>query len=260
MTFNILIVFSFLMIFLLPVFMLGAEYAGQLWQDSWYVSVIFIVILVFINILYFSNRKILSCLETENWSELKNILDDKIFNGNSYRKMYIRLYISTCIAAASINDITRLEKLFREKAPEQLRKWALPLGLPYLLSDRPQELKSYYSEFLDTDSKDAGWIKWNYCFALLMLKETDEAVVTLKTLGTAKKDPLLHLSSIYMLSPFSNDDEIDTLIERGRSVLREKMNRDDFRKELERQRDNVQMLFLAKIIDEAVIWLFDSGE
>ena len=64
-SFNILLVFSFLIIFLLPVFMLGSEYALQFLQSSWWVAVIFLVILVFINLIYFLNRRILTYLEDE---------------------------------------------------------------------------------------------------------------------------------------------------------------------------------------------------
>ena len=258
--FNILILFSFLMIFLLPVLMLGPEYAGQLWSDSWYVAVIFVLILIGINIIFFMNRKILNCLENENWNELKEILDDIIFNKQRLSKMYIRLYISTCVAASSLNEITKLEKLLREKSPAKLKKWALPLGLPYLLADKPAEMKEYFAEFLDSNAGDAGWIKWNYCFALLLLKESEEAVRILKETGADLKDPLLCLSSIYMLSPFSSDEEAGELIESSGSRLRQKMKRDDFKKELEKQRDNVQMMFLARIFEEAVDWLYNSGE
>lgn len=257
-SFNILIVFSFLMIFLLPVFMLGGDYALQFWQSSWWVAVIFMIILIFVNVLYFMNRKILGYLETENWTELKVLLEQKIFQQNSVRKMYIRMYISTCIASSAINDLMLLENKFRQEDPKAMEAWALALGLPYLLKNDPAQMKAYYGEFLELNTADAGWIKWNYCFSLLLQKETDEAIVILKLLATEKKDVLLQLSALYMLSPFTGDESVAQIIETGKTELKTGMTKALFAKELEKQKDNVQMLFLTKIFNEAADWLYEE--
>jgi len=248
------------MIFLLPAFMLGGDYALQFWQSSWWIALIFIVILAFINILYFFNRKILGYLETENWIDLKTLLEQKIFQQNSSRKMYIRMYISTCIATSSINDLILLENRFRKDNPKALNEWALQLGLPYLLKNDPAGMKKYFGGFLTINSADVGWIKWNYCFALLLQKETEEAVEILKGLPADKKDPLLSLSSLYMLSPFNGDEDVKAVLDSGRAGLKTGMTRALFDKELEKQKDNVQMLFLSKIFGEALDWLFDEQD
>ena len=257
--FNILIVFSFLLVFLLPIFMLGSDYVSLFWKDSWYIAVVFIVILLSINILYFSNRRLLSFLENENWPELKNLLEEKIFASKKIRKMYIRMYISTSIAASEIDDIRRLEAELRETNPRALKEWALPLGLPYLLSGDPVKMKSFFGEFIDSETADSGWIKWNYCFALLLLEEKDEAVSILKDLSAEKKDPLLRLSSLYMLSPFRNDENAGQILEDGRAELKTGKTRQFFIDEMKERKDNVQMLFISKIIGEALDWLYSEG-
>lgn len=239
--------------------MLGSEYALQFWQDSWYIAVIFVLILIFINLMYFSNKLILGFLEAENWPELKNLLDDRIFNRKKYRKMYFRMYISTCIATATVDDIRKLEQELRQTNPKLLKEWALQLGLPYLLDNNPSEMKKYFGEFISTGTADSLWIKWNYCFALLLLKETGEAIEILRGLGAEKKDSLLRLSSIYMLSPFRNDEAVKPVLDAGRSELKEKMTKESFKKELGKQKDNVQMIFLTKIFGEAVNWLYDEN-
>ena len=259
-SFNILLVFSFLIIFLLPVFMLGSEYALQFLQSSWWVAVIFLVILVFINLIYFLNRRILTYLEDENWPELKILLEQKIFSENKTRKMFIRLYISTCIATSAVDDISLLEKRFRKDNPKALKDWALQLGLPHLLKNDARGMKDYFGEFISLETDDAKWIKWNYCFALLLLRETEEAVVILKSLAEEKKDSLLRLSSLYMLSPFSGEEDVKAILENGRSELSTSMTRDLFARELDKQKDNVQTLFLSKILSEAVDWLYSEQE
>ena len=248
------------MIFLLPVFMLGGEYAGLFWQESWYIAIIFICILVSINLLYFLNRRILSCLESENWPELKLLLEYKIFTKKRLRKMNIRMYINTCVATSSITDIKRLENLLRNEKPADLNYWALQLGLPHLLGNKPSGMKSYFGEFIDKNAREQGWIRWNYCFALLLLKENDEASLLLRELASDLSDPILGLSSLYMLSPFAGQDGIGDLIEKGRADLKLKMPEHALKGELDKRKDNVQMLFLSKIISEASEWLYKEAD
>ncbi len=260
LSFNILIVFSFLMIFLLPVFMLGGDYAGLFWQESWYIALIFICIIVFINVLYFVNRKMLSCLERENWPELKLLLDERIFNKKRLRKMNIRMYISTCIATSSISEIERLETLLRAEKPEALDYWALQLGLPHLLGNDPVEMKEYFGEFVERNIRDIGWIKWNYCFSLLLLKENDAAVPMLKELASDDSDSILRLSALYMLSPFGGDGEAAAVLDCGRDELKVKMPEASLKGELDKRKDNVQMLFLTQIISKASDWLYGTAQ
>jgi hypothetical protein len=249
------------MIFLLPVFMLGADYAGLFWQESWYIAVIFICIIGFINILYFSNRKTLACLESENWPELKLILEDKIFIRKHLRKTNVRMYISTCIASSSISDIGRLESLLKTENPGNLDYWALQLGLPHLLCNDPADMKEYFGTFIDRNAREKGWIKWNYCFALLLLKENDEAVEILKSLAADASDSILRLASLYMLDPFKSEEGVRGVVEQGRAELRMKMPEVSLQSELDKRKDNVQMLFLTQIISKASSWLYkDENE
>ncbi len=256
LSFNILIVFSFLMIFLMPVFMLGNEYGLQFWLDSWYIAVIFIIVLIFINALYFMNRRILGYLETENWPELKKLLGNYLFEKKKLRKMYVRLYISTCIATSNINEIRKVDELLSGENPRMRREWALQLGLPVLLEGDPVKMKKYFGEFLSAGTPDEGWIRWNYCFAMLLLKETDEPVRILTELSRLKKDPILQLTSLYMLSPFGSEEQVNAVLEPGRNELKNKMSRESFMKWSEKQQDNVQMLFLSNIINDALDWLY----
>jgi hypothetical protein len=238
--------------------MLGSDYASLFWKDSWYIAIVFVIILSAINVLYFTNRRLLSCLENENWPELKKLLEAKIFDRKKTGKMYIRMYISASIASSEIDDIRRLEAELREANPRALKEWALPLGLPYLVSGDPVKMKSFFGEFLDSDTNDSGWVKWNYCFALLLLEEKDEAVPILENIAADKKDPLLRLSSLYMLSPFRNDENAGKILEEGKTELKAGKSKQFFIDEMKRRKDNVQMLFISKIIGEALGWLYSE--
>ncbi len=259
-SFNILIIFSFLIVFIFPVLMFGEDYSLQFLLESWYLGLIFILLLLIINILYFFNKKFLGFLEAENWPELKSFLELKIFKQKKYRMIYIKMYINSCIAVSKINDIERLEKNLRTDKPKLVAKLAFELGLPYILKNDPVQMKSFFGEFLLSDTAYSNWIQWNYCFALLMLNETEDAVKLLKKLAVDDRDPVLQLLSLYMLNPFRSDENISSILEQGKNGLIRKGTKESMINEAGKQHDNIQILFFKKVYNEAVDWLFSGQE
>ena len=254
-SFNALIVFSFLLIFLLPAIMLGADYAPAFWKESWYIAVIFAVILAVINVVYVLNSRLLQALEQENWSELKKIIENRIFARKRYSRMNIRLYINCCIALSEVSELKKLEDGIRAEKPVALDEWALQLGLPAILSGDPEKIRDYFAEFISSELKDSGWIKWNYCFALLLMKEPAEALPILKQLAENGNDLLLSLAALYLYMPFAADTDSRAFVDGIRSSLTAILTEQRFSDEIEKSKDNVQLIFLSKTLREAMDWL-----
>ncbi|NLJ47390.1 MAG: hypothetical protein GX430_12650, partial [Treponema sp.] len=53
--FNAVVAFSFLFIFLFPLFILGGEYAVGFWKTNWFLGILFLVILGILNWFFLSN-------------------------------------------------------------------------------------------------------------------------------------------------------------------------------------------------------------
>ncbi len=251
-SFNILIVFSFLLIFLLPGIMLGSDFGSVFWKDSWYLAVIFFVLLVAINIIYFMNRKLLDYLETENWPALKSYLEDKLLVKKRFLGLYIKLYVSTCIATSSLEDLKKLEQPLLDAGKDD--KWAVQLGIPYLLGQDAAAMKTFYSRYTDVKGKNSGWLKWDLGFALLQLGERTEALEIISGLFLSE-DPVLRLVSLYLASTFENElDSVQFAAEKDK--LGSAMNAGDFAKHIEREKENIQILFLRSIINDALKWMY----
>ena len=87
----------------------------------------------------------------------------------------------------------------------------------------------------------------------------DEAKVELAAVLEETRDVLLRVLTAHMLEPFGAQDERDRAAGADeREALRAKLTRDKIDRELERQRQNLQVLFLTSRIEEARDWVFTS--
>ncbi len=60
--FNAVIIFSFLIIYFMPLMMLGWEYATVFWSKNWFLPLLFAGVLALLNTYFISNWKLFSLL------------------------------------------------------------------------------------------------------------------------------------------------------------------------------------------------------
>ncbi len=68
--FNVVLVVSFLVIFLMPVFLLGSDYFSLFWTRNWVIAVVFVVTLAALNTYFLLNWGLFTRLEREDWPGL----------------------------------------------------------------------------------------------------------------------------------------------------------------------------------------------
>ena len=64
--FNVVLVISFLVIYVTPLLILGWSYTRIFWANNWYLPVIFVGIIGVLNAYFASNRKLFRLLENED--------------------------------------------------------------------------------------------------------------------------------------------------------------------------------------------------
>ena len=251
-------IFSFILIFFLPFITFGKDFALFFLKDSYYLAIIFILILAAINYFYKANKRFFLCLENSNWEELKIILEEKMLNKKRFWNIYIKLYVNICIAVSKIADIKMIEKGLREHKYNKLKNYVIQFGLPYILDGDPIKMKAYFGEFLSVKTDNSAWIRWNYCFSLLLLKERDEAINILLPISRDRKDKLLQLLALYLLSPFSERAEVRECIHDESLNLKNYFTSTKLEKVIEGYKENIEVLFIRQIIDDAHNWLEKS--
>ena len=68
--FNVVVLFSLLMIIFMPVLMLGSEYGFSFFASIWYVVVLFVVVIGAVDTYFLINWKLFRFLEEEKWDDL----------------------------------------------------------------------------------------------------------------------------------------------------------------------------------------------
>lgn len=258
--FNVVILASFLLIFLMPAFVLGWEYTSVFWSSNWPVGLVFLVVLGALNGYFAYNWRVFTLLEREDWDALIAYLESAVFEKKRVTRQRARILVNAYVVKGRIEKIGDLEQFLREERPRLVASLAIELGLPHLLSNDGPRMIDYFAEMKDRQGvADPVWVRWCYAFALMTAARYDEAKGELAAVLEETRDPLLRVLTAHMLEPFgSQDEEIAQRVKDEREALRAKLTRDKIDRELERQRQNLQVLFLTSRIEEARDWVFTS--
>ncbi len=258
--FNIVIVASFLFIFFMPAIFLGWEYSRLFWSSNWILGAAFVAVLGGLNAYFLSNWKLFGYLEREEWSSLIDHLEERIYQERRFNRQRIRILINAYIVSSRTDDISRLEEFLRAEKPQIIPRFSLALGVPHLLRNDPIDMELYYGELKDKkQTKGPLWVRWSYAFALMLGKKTEAARNELLGLADEAKDPILRLLTAYLLDAYASEDQDvrNVVVETVRAVTGS-YTLAAWRKEVERQRSNIQIVVLSKLIDDATAWAFET--
>ncbi len=257
--FNIVVVFSFLIVTLMPIIMLGGDYSQEFFKDSWYLFLVFIIAIGSIDTYFILNWKMFALLENENWNDLISYLEIRIYKKKNMFLPLIKILANTYLIKSDMSGILKLEKFLRKEKPGLLKKMVIPLSVPCFIDSSPEKIENFFAEFVDQKGvAKAVWVKFLYSFALLLNNKRDEASFSFLSLCNTKTSPILKLLVIYSLNPFSEleSDRKYTCIELGKKELRTKFKREKMELEFESINDNVLVLVLNKFSKEAIDWLY----
>ena len=261
--FNVVIGISFLSIFLMPFFLLGVQYSLTVWSRNWPLGLIFIVVFSAFNIFFAMNRIVFKLVEKEDWENLSILLAKRIFEKKQYRNMYVRFLVSTSLNKSDLDMIDRLEKELRENKPQLLYKNAVLFGVVYLLKNDPIASERFFAEISEYNGVDNPfWLAFDHGFSLVLLKKIEEAIPKLEK-ALESKEIVLKLLSAFLLGTIctsvndqSRSNELVIKTEKLRTEYRNKFTKTRWSKEVEKARNEVHIVIMTKLIDEASNWLF----
>ena len=259
--FNIVLVVSFLVIYLMPLVILGWDYTRMFWTNNWFLPIIFVLIIGALNLYFALNWRLFRLLEHEDWNGLVVYLESQVYNRHRLRKQYIRILANGYLVNSRSEDIGKLAEHLADKKPQYLVEFGLLFGIPYLLQNDPESMERYFSQLLDERKlPNRNWVEWNHAFSLVLLKRRDEACRELLGIAEREKEPVLLLLSLYLLDAFANGDEAAAqVVVDGKAALKDRFSPTAWQRELENAKDNVEVVVLTKLLSEATEWLFSFG-
>jgi len=259
--FNLVVLFAFLFVALVPFIMLGSDFSQLFWSQNWILVLLFFLFIVLLDSYFILNWKLFIFLEKEDWAGLMSYLEDRIFTQGKLKNRYLTLYVNTCLSVSNLDKIYRLEMEIREKKPEALPVMALPLGIPYLLKKDMDKSEEYFSQVLQLQHlKDQTWLQWCLAFSLISQKKIEAAVDPLiDGLKREKKDAVLQLLLLFLLDSLRAhvpSEEQEMITQRTMELKPLVQSSAQWEKALGRSKDkNLLPTLLGSLLKDAREWI-----
>ena len=259
--FNGIIAVSFLFVFLMPLFFLGPDYARVFWLENWYLAAVFIVIIGGLNTYFALNRQLFSLLESEDWQGLKAYLEYRVFTKKRFSQQHIRILINTYIVLSEPEKIRDLETELHTRNSRLVPRLALEFGIPRLLRNNPDEMIEYYDRYRNNPkAEQRDWLTWSYSFAVMQKQRSDEARDVLLSLSEHTREPLVRLFSLYLLDAFREaDSELAQRLDEHKAEFRRRYGSGKLQREIEKNRANLQVVVLARLVKNAEEWVMSDS-
>lgn len=256
--FNVIILLSFLFVFLLPYFFLGWEYTRVFWVGNWYLAAVFVIIIVVLNLYFARNWKLFGLLENENWPVLVEHLEREIFQRKRVSRQFVRLLVNAYVVVSKPEMIGRLEQFLRAERPRLIPEFAVELGVPHLLSNDGEKISAYFGERArDAKTRNRGWVQWSHGFGLMLKGEHEAAKQAFLNLLNDARDPVLKVLTAYMLDSYRRHDaEAARRVQEELNRVRNSLSVQRWQKQLERSRSNLLVLVMSRLLQDASAWAF----
>jgi hypothetical protein len=259
--FNGVLVVSFLLIFFMPLILLGVEAFSIFWDRNWIIALVFLLTMGVLNAYFIVNWGLFRLLEKEDWPRLVSYLEDRILGKNQIRAMPVRMLLNAYLVTSHTDGILALEAFLKKKRPRLVGRFCIQFGIPYLLMKDPVVSEAFFADIpAGANANSRDWMRWNRAFCLLQLSKPDQARMELAhALEGSAGDLVLRLLCLYLLDVLAKPETEDGVESaRSRAELRRKFGPEEMKRKIEKSSDNMEVVVLSKIIEDARQWLYSD--
>ncbi len=255
---NAVLLAAFIVIFLLPLLLIGVDYFALFWARNWPIAVVFLAALAAVNGYFLLNWRLFTALEKEDWPAVATILEGRVFRHGLATAGAVRMLLTTYLVGSHTESVLALEAYLRKRRPALLGRFSLQFGIPHLLSPDHGESEKFFSFLLGRQGlRDRDWVAWNRAFALVQGKKGTEAKKDLLPLLDPGTDPVLRLLALYLLDVVARKDaEAAGKVREGREQMRARHTPEAFARMLEKSGENIEVAVLSQMLGDASRWLF----
>jgi hypothetical protein len=261
--FNISIVFFLLAVGLLPLFILGPDFARGFWAIGWLLFVILFLALAGLNVFYFSRRRLYYLLEREDWPALQEYLEQRVISRGRYSPRMVQLLANTYLVMSDSAAVTALENKTAIAKPALIEANALVFGAARILGGDPAGAAGFFSlRLAGGKAKDLQWVRWYYGFALLLNRQFDKAAAEFTVLAAESADALITgLSAFFLadtLQKYTENPEVcEAKAREGRERVRYSLKTiKGWNREAAKIETEVHAAIIKQYIGQAGAWLF----
>jgi len=247
----------------MPLMLKEPEFSAILRSKTLPIQLFMILLLIFMNIFFYINYRLLSLLEREDWPALAFYLEHKIYTKGRYSNQKVRLLANSYLVISDYPSVLKLESKVLQIKPSIIDKNILIFGIARLLSSSHEETAAFFKAHIGrSKGKDNQWVRWFYGFSQLLCGAYDMAEQEFSSLAVSSDNAFITGLSAYFLYNFvaknsRKTEECRTIAENGRKrVLKVYNNIDKWQKETDNMRTDIFVSVIIKYINEAGKWLF----
>jgi hypothetical protein len=273
--FYAIILAFFVFVFVVPVFVLGREFSVVFWRSAWPLALLLFLILLGMDVFYWSNHRLLYLLEREDWPALVQYLEDRIYRKGEYTSRKVQLLANTYLVLSDSRSVMALESKVAVAKPRLVDANLLLFGAARILGRDYAGAVRFFAEHqvspsekkghLPADHPTSAWAAWYYGFALLLNTQYALAAEAfMETAKTSEDGALTALAACFLAEPLhralpNRGLELMTAALDGRNrVLGALPDRAAWDKEIARVKSEVYTMVLSKYIDEAAQWMYSK--
>ena len=259
--FNAILLTIFFTVFSFSFFTAGTAFIGSFLKNYWGFVLIFFCFLAGINIFFLRNWKLITTLESEDWTALASYLETEILEKHRLTSKKVRLLCEISILLGDFKVLKKLELLLEQQKPRYLRVFATQFAAARLLASDYQGLADFSARIVAQQSTSSPWMHFYNAFSAQMLKHYREAAEKFSDVLKTEQEPLIRLLSTYFIAcglySYLDTDEAET----KKQIEEEKTKLKAYpvhywKRHSTKEKQHIHILVLTKAIDEAVNWLF----
>ena len=262
--FSITLLLFIAVLVLLPLLILGPSISGSFWRMNWPLILVLVLLYVFFNIFYITNRRLFLLLEKEDWPALVHFLEDRVIQKGRYSPRLVRLLANSYLVLSDAAAVMSLENKVAIARPALLNTNALVFGTARILGKDISGAVRFFE--IRKDKVRSGlkeWVRWYYGFALLLNRQFEKAGEEFSLLAGNSKDGVIAALSSYFLSETiarvlpGKGDEFREISSAGRDrVLQALPSLTAWKKEISRLSTEIHAAALTKYFEDTGAWLY----
>lgn len=250
--FNIVLIISFVTVFFLPLIVMDLSFLQEFWKSNWYLSVIFISVVLIVNTVFIMNWTELRLLEQQDWPGLSHVMENRIYNKNRYRFRDCHLLCEALFLLGDFKGITKLDDWLERTNPSYRAKMASRLAASYYLDSRYERARAVIDQALSVPSRDHDILLLyrELCVSPQVL--SPDSVSALRHLAGSTRDPLVSGIAAMLLARRGGDAEA------FRKDIIRRITPADWAERAEDARSGIPTLVLGPLIRDTGKWLFEN--
>ena len=258
-----LFIFLVVMCFI-PYFIMGSSFSVSFWKMNWPLILVWVLLIIVLNIYFFSNKKLFSLLEKEDWPALIGYLEEKVIQKGNYSSRLVRLLANCYLVLSDSASVISLENKVAINKPSLLDANALVFGTARILgNDNAGALHFFKNRKESAKAEYKDWVAWYYGFSLLLSRQIEDAVREFSLLAASSRDSVVTALSSYFLEKNIHiimpqlRHEFREISGLGKKRALEAMPKiEAWKREINRLSTEVFAAAIAGFLDDTRIWLY----